>query len=110
MFRFGLRTVTLSLALAAVACGLAPKKAPDPAKGKEVFEQCAACHNVADDEKKVGPSLRGLFKKAKLTNGKKPTDQNVLSWIDTGGNGMPPFKDLLSDEEKAHLLAYLKTL
>ena len=84
--------------------------AGDVAKGKETFEQCGACHNTEDDEKKMGPSLKGLDKKAKLTNGKKPTDATVKEIINKGGNGMPPYEELLSDEEKNNVIAYLKTL
>jgi len=82
----------------------------DPAKGKEVFEQCSVCHNADSDEKKMGPGLKGLFKKDKLTNGKKPTEANIRAKIDEGGNGMPAYKDMLSDQEKDDLIAYLKTL
>ncbi len=114
MFRFRLMTFAIFVALAASTAGLAQKKggkAPDPAKGKEIFEQCVVCHNVTTDEKKIGPALKGLFKKPKLAyNGKKPTDQTVLARINEGGNGMPSYKDMLSDEEKAHVIAYLKTL
>lgn len=83
---------------------------PDPEKGKQVFEQCSICHNADSDEKKMGPGLKGLFKKDKMTNGKKPTDATVRARVDEGGNGMPPYKDLLSDQEKDDLIAYLKTL
>ena len=38
----------------------------DAAKGKAVFEQCSVCHNVDHREKKMGPSLQGLFKKKTL--------------------------------------------
>src|SRR5258708_23574442 len=86
------------------------KKEGDAAKGKEQFEQCAVCHNADSDEKKIGPGLKGLFKKDKLTNGKKPTEANVRSKVDEGGNGMPAYKDMLSDQEKDDLIAYLKTL
>ncbi|HUK19431.1 MAG TPA: cytochrome c [Bryobacteraceae bacterium] len=82
----------------------------DAAKGKEVFEQCAVCHNADSDEKKMGPGLKGLFKKDKLNNGKKPTEANIRAQIDDGGNGMPAYKDMLSDQEKDDLIAYLKTL
>src|SRR5947207_15665129 len=82
----------------------------DAAKGKVVFEQCAVCHNADSDEKKMGPGLKGLFKKDKLTNGKKPSEANIRSRVDEGGNGMPAYKDMLSDQEKDDLLAYLKTL
>jgi mono/diheme cytochrome c family protein len=84
----------------------------DPAKGKEVFEQCGVCHKADSDGEKtpMGPGLKGLFKKEKLTNGKKPTEGNVRAKIDEGGNGMPAYKDMLSDQEKDDLVAYLKTL
>src|SRR5689334_17808865 len=83
--------------------------AGDAAKGKEVFEQCSVCHNTSD-EKKMGPGLKGLFKKAKMANGKQPSEANVRAKIDEGGNGMPAYKDMLSDKEKDDLVAYLKTL
>ncbi len=82
----------------------------DPVKGKEVFQPCAVCHNADSTEKKMAPGLKGLFKKDKLNDGKKPTEANIRTRIDDGGNGMPSYKDLLSDEEKDDLVAYLKTL
>ncbi|HYL35597.1 MAG TPA: c-type cytochrome [Bryobacteraceae bacterium] len=83
---------------------------PDPAKGKEVFEQCSVCHNTDTDEKKIGPSLKGLFKHPTLKNGKKVTEENVKAMINAGGNGMPSYADLLSEPEKTNVIAYLKTL
>ena len=100
----------LSLCLAAALVFAAPKKEGDAAKGKAVFEQCAVCHNPDSDEKKVGPGLKGLFKKAKLLSGKKVTDATVLARVNEGGNGMPAYAEMLSDQEKTDLLAYLKTL
>ena len=85
-------------------------KAGDAAKGKVVFEQCGVCHNADSDVKKMGPGLKGLFKKDKLMNGKKPTEPAIRTKIDEGGNGMPAYKDILSDQEKDDLIAYLKTL
>ena len=94
----------------------APALAPaagkgDAAAGKAVFEQnCTVCHNADSAEKKMGPGLKGLFKKDKLTNGKKVTEVNIRAKIDEGGNGMPAYKDMLSDKDKDDLVAYLKTL
>ena len=82
----------------------------DPEKGKEVFEQCGVCHSATTDEKKMGPSLKGLFKRDKLKNGKPVNDANVRAMINAGGNGMPSYADMLSDEEKDNVIAYLKTL
>jgi len=85
-------------------------QAGDAAKGKETFEQCAVCHNTDTDERKMGPSLKGLFKREKLVNGKPVTVDNVKALINSGGNGMPSYADMLSDEEKNNVIAYLKTL
>jgi cytochrome c2 len=83
----------------------------DAAKGKEVFDQCSVCHNSDSTERKMGPGLKGLFKKGKLeSTGKPVTDANVLEKINDGGNGMPAYKDQLNDADRANLLAYLKTL
>jgi cytochrome c len=83
----------------------------DAAKGKEVFEQCGVCHNADSDEKKMGPGLKGLFKKATLADGKtKTTDASVMEKVNKGGNGMPAYEEMLDKKEKDDLLAYLKTL
>lgn len=101
--------------LALVAVGQEKKgskgAAGNAAKGKEVFESnCSVCHNADSDEKKMGPGLKGLFKKEKLNNGKKPTEANIRALINAGGNGMPSYADMLTDEEKNNVIAYLKTL
>jgi mono/diheme cytochrome c family protein len=98
----------LSFTLATKPASAADKG--DAAKGKEAFEQCAVCHNVDTDEKKMGPSLKGLFKRKTLQNGKPVNDENVLAQINAGGNGMPAYSDMLSAEDKANILAYLHTL
>src|SRR5579862_3601855 len=80
-------------------------KPGDAAKGKEVFDQCSVCHNADSDEKKMGPGLKGLFKRGKLANGKTVNEANVRAIINNGGNGMPAFMDLLSDQERDNLIA-----
>ena len=82
----------------------------DAEKGKGVFEQCAICHNVDSDEEKMGPALKGLFKKEKLKNGHAVNEENVRAVVKAGGNGMPGYEDLLSAEEMDNLIAYLKTV
>jgi len=96
--------------LLAAGTSFAADKPGDAKKGKEVFDQCSVCHNTDNDEKKIGPSLKGLFKHAALKNGKKVTDESVKAMINAGGNGMPSYSDLLSEAEKADVIAYLKTL
>ena len=85
--------------------------AADAAKGKETFESnCSVCHNSDSEERKMGPGLKGLFKHDKLANGKAVNEGNVTSVINQGGNGMPPFADILSKSEKDDVIAFLKSL
>jgi cytochrome c len=104
------RALVVCAALASGSMSLLSAAKGDAAKGKAVFEQCGVCHNADSTEKKMGPGLKGLFKKDKMSNDKKPTEANVRTKIDEGGNGMPAYKDMLSDTEKDDLVAYLKTL
>jgi cytochrome c len=104
---------TAAAAIMLVSAGAPAAKAAaagDAEKGKEVFEQCAVCHNADSTEKKMGPGLKGLFKREKLNNGKPVTEANVKAVINAGGNGMPAYADMLSDAERADVIAYLKTL
>ncbi len=110
MFRQGLVVAGMLALSAGMAVNASAAGKADAAKGKESFEQCAICHNVDNDEKKMGPSLKGLFKHKALASGKPVTDANVLNQINNGGNGMPAYADMLSADEKANLLAYLHTL
>src|SRR5215471_7040835 len=105
--------------ITATACGLvlllagtrlSAAKPGDAKKGKEVFEQCSVCHNSDSEERKIGPSLKGLFKRKTLVNGKAVSEDNVRALINAGGNGMPSFMDLLSDDERDDVIAFLKTL
>jgi cytochrome c2 len=105
-----LTLVTGCLALALTSAPAFADKKGDPEKGKELFQQCGVCHNADSTEKKMGPGLKGLFTREKMNNGKKPTDATVREKIDEGGNGMPAYKEMLSEEEKDDLIAYLKTL
>ena len=51
----------------------------DAAKGKEVFDQCSVCHNSDSTEVKVGPGLKGLFKKDKMSTTGKPRTTRTSS-------------------------------
>jgi mono/diheme cytochrome c family protein len=77
-------------------------------KAEDVFQQCSGCHSVETGEKKVGPSLKGLFKKEKLRNGRPATERNIRLVIRRGGDGMPAFDGVLSTAELDQLMAFLK--
>jgi len=117
---------TLAIALAfAGATATAAVAAGDAAKGKAVFEQCAACHSLEADQNGVGPSLHGLF-------GRKSGSEedfvysaamrraNVIWMPETldryladpqggvfRGNRMP-FAGISDEQSRADLIAYLE--
>ena len=83
---------------------------PDAKKGEMAFESCAPCHNSDSTETKVGPGLKGLFKREKLVNGKPVNAENIKALITEGSGAMPPFGDAISADDKDNIVAYLKTL
>lgn len=82
----------------------------DTAKGKELFQTCAGCHSTDTDQKKMGPSLRTLFGRVTLRNGRHADDENVRAIVLDGYNGMPPFRYSFRPAEIDDLMAYLHTL
>jgi cytochrome c len=84
--------------------------AGDAKKGQAAFDNCAICHNADSAEVKIGPGLKGLFKREKLVNGKPVNEENVKAVITDGSGAMPPFGDSISAEDKDNIIAYLKTL
>ncbi len=49
------------IVVAFVVASTLPVRAADPAKGKAVFEQCAACHSLGEPGDFDGPSLKGVI-------------------------------------------------
>jgi mono/diheme cytochrome c family protein len=89
------------------------KAAPNSAvaRGEKVYDaQCEICHFDHSTKKKIGPGLKGLVARGKLSDGKKVDEENLRAWIEKGGKDMPGFKDSLNDAEIRDLIAYLKTL
>jgi mono/diheme cytochrome c family protein len=94
----------------------APKKTTtakgSATKGKEVFDQkCIVCHFADSDAKKIGPGLKGISKRGTFTvNNNKVTDDTLKTWIENGDALMPPFKDVLDEQQIKDVIAYVKTL
>jgi cytochrome c2 len=82
----------------------------DAKKGEAAFDNCSICHNADSTETKIGPGLKGLFKREKLVNGKPVNEENVKALITEGSGAMPPFGEAISAEDKDNIIAYLKTL
>ena len=79
-------------------------------RGKALFQACSGCHNVLTDARKSGPSLRTLFGKVRLVNGKRTLESNVADLILDGYNGMPSYRNMFRPDDWSDLMAYLKTL
>ena len=81
-------------------------------KGKEVFEKkCAICHYADKEAKKIGPGLKGMYKRGTFTvNGNKVTDETLKTWIENGDSLMPPMKETLEADQIKDVIAYVKTL
>jgi len=95
-----------------------PKKAASHAStgsavnGKEVFEKkCAMCHFADSDQKKIGPGLKGIFKRGTFTvNNNKVTTESLKTWIENGDSLMPGMKEVLEPAQIKDVVAYVKTL
>ena len=110
MFRLLCTGAIVAVALGANVQAQENRDKTSASRGKEIFEQCSGCHNDETDQTKVGPSLKGLFQRSQLRNGKPVTEKNIRSRIDQGGDGMPAFSNLLSNQAKIDLISYLKAL
>lgn len=89
------------------------KSSGSAAKGKDVFdEKCSICHFADSDAKKIGPGLKGLSKRGTFSvkSDVKVTDDNLKNWIENGDSLMPPFKDVLDQQQIKDVIAYVKTL
>jgi mono/diheme cytochrome c family protein len=80
-------------------------------RGRQLFEeQCAICHFTASPAKKIGPGLKAIYRTGKFASGKKVDDASMRAWIENGGVDMPAFKESLTAQQIADLIAFLRTL
>lgn len=110
----------LAAALALAACSsepAAPKSdaelglTPQQARGRRVYDQnCLVCHQAYSSSGRNGPSLQGLYKKKFMVSGQPVNDERVRDITLMGKSKMPAYRDVLSKEQVADLLAYMKTL
>ncbi len=107
---FGLITMTGRPAFAAPASGTG-KQTSNAAEGAALFKQrCSRCHFTDKTAFKVGPGLKGLFKRKKLpVSGRPVTAADIHKQLRTPFDEMPAFPDLTEKQIKA-LIDYLKTL
>lgn len=119
--------VFAALALFALP-GMALAQEGDAAKGEKVYNKCKACHVVDAETNRVGPHLKGVIGRnvASVADYKYSesilefakanpvwTDELFLTYIENPKAMVPKtkmvFPGLKKPEERADLLAYLKT-
>ena len=103
---------------------VAPHPAPTPAtvaKGRQLYDaNCVQCHGPEGKGDGYGapflvPPPRdftgGQFKFRTTASGQLPTDDDLFRTISRGANGtgMPPWKYLLTDDERWALVEYVKS-
>ena len=98
--------VLLTMSVLAMAMGLPGRSASaaagsDRGAGAEIFKQngCEHCHGVDGVGTDKGPAL--------TTVGKRLHKEQIEHQIRAGGKQMPPFQDVLNDEQVGQLVDYL---
>ncbi len=115
--------VAATMVLLALAGGVTPAQATDPAalqrEGAAVYTRyCIGCHGKAGDGRGVASDMlitkprdftKGVFKFRSTPSGSLPTDQDLFQVITRGvwGTSMPEWS-LLSERERWALIAYVK--
>ena len=110
--RPGLSLALAALTLCAAACangggdgGSAPPSREDDAP--RLFERnCAACHGPRGEGKQLGTLLVPSLREGRAVT---DPDSRILTQIRDGGNGMPPFKYSLDDEQIETLFRFVRT-
>ena len=98
------------LVCVAVLMSAPPQDKAKPDVGKTIFdEECAKCHNADNKEPKDGPGLKGV-KNGKLPSGRPATHDVILELVTKGQESMPPFKDVLTEQQREDVVAYVLTL
>jgi mono/diheme cytochrome c family protein len=110
----------LTLCLGATAALAAAPFAPSAARGQAVYQKaCAACHGETGNGKGQGaaplnPKPRdfttGIYKFRTTSLGELPTDSDLLKVVTNGipHTQMPPFKNVLTGQERLDVVAYIK--
>jgi mono/diheme cytochrome c family protein len=110
MIRTGTLVAVITLVTVGIVAGRQENQAECASDGRRLFQQCSGCHSAETSERKVGPSLKGLFQRRVLRNGLPANERSIRLRIRNGGDGMPPYDRILSSKELDRLVAYLKTL
>jgi cytochrome c len=97
----------------------------DPAAGEKAYKaKCSACHSIADDKNKIGPTLKGVYDRkagevanfkysdAMKASGVVWNEANIAAYLKdpkgfVAGNKMT-FVGIKDDKQIADIIAYIK--
>lgn len=119
------RLIALTLAFGVALALAGPASAGgDPAKGKRVFNKCKACHSLKPNQKRIGPSLHGVFgrtsgtakgfnyssamKKAGIVWDAKTLDKYLTNPRKVVKGTRMAFPGIHNEEQREDLIAYLE--
>lgn len=99
-----------------------PKFTPElVARGKKIFEaNCAACHGMEGNAQGLCSAFivphprdftKGIFRFKTTPGDEMPTDQDLFRTVSCGlhGTGMPPWRYILSEDDRWAVINYVKT-
>jgi len=87
------------------------QRAKSTSAGQRLFQQCIGCHSPETGERKVGPSLKGLFQKTRNCSTAHPLTKEIYAFESgMAVNGMPSYEQDLSAKELDQVIEYLKSL
>jgi cytochrome c len=91
-----------------------PQPAGEPAaiaRGLIIYtNRCAICHFSGSEAKKIGPGLKGIYKRGRFAGSGKADDASIENRILNGGKDMLPFRPVLTPNQIRDLITYLKTI
>lgn len=98
-----------ALLCACSACATGDVSAVKRSKASDTRElfvrNCAVCHGQAGEGKQVGTLQVPPLREGRAV---QDPDARLLTQIHDGGNGMPPFKYTLTDDEIQQLLRFVR--
>lgn len=106
--RAGLSLALVALTLCAAACATGGGAPPSREEAtRQLYERnCAACHGPRGEGRQLGTLTVPPLREGRALN---DPDSRILNQIRDGGNGMPPFKYSLDDEQIETLFRFVRT-
>jgi mono/diheme cytochrome c family protein len=91
-----------------------PATSQSLARGQEIYETagCASCHGLSGrGDGPDGRLLRPRPADFRVHLAAGHTDRELFDWISNGvsGTAMPPFRDTLSEDDRWHVINYIRT-